>query len=109
MTFKTRFTEMFGVEHPIVQGGMQWVGRAELAAAVSNAGGLGCIGSAYMEPRQLREEIRIARQETDKPFGVDILFAQVETAKAFAGGGATVESYEREVRAHIDVTFEEKA
>ena len=59
------------------------------------------IGSAYMAPARLREEIRTAKAETDKPFGVDILFAKT------AGGGATVEAYERDVRAHIDVTFEE--
>ena len=99
---------ILGIRYPICQAGMYQVAYGRLAAAVSNAGGLGCIGSAYMDPAQLREEIRIAKQETDKPFGVDILFAQVEQAKAVAGATATVESYEREVRAHIDVTFAEK-
>ena len=99
---------LLGIRYPICQAGMYQVAYGRLAAAVSNAGGLGCIGSAYMDPAQLRHEIRLAKQETDKPFGVDILFAQVEHARAVAGGSATVESYEREVRAHIDVTFEEK-
>lgn len=99
---------LLGIRYPICQAGMYQVAYGRLAAAVSNAGGLGCIGSAYMDPAQLREEIRIAKNETDKPFGVDILFAQVESAKQVAGGSATVESYEREVRAHIDVTFEAK-
>ena len=82
---------------------MYQVAYGPLAAAVSNAGGLGVIGSAYMDPERLREEIRIAKAETDKPFGVDILFAKT------SGGGATIEAYEREVRAHLDVTFEEGA
>ena len=97
---------LLGIRYPICQAGMYQVAYGRLAAAVSNAGGLGCIGSAYMEPSRLREEIRIARQETDKPFGVDILFARIATA-AKTSGNATVEAYEREVRAHIDVTFEE--
>lgn len=69
----TRFTEMFGVEHPIVQGGMQWVGRAELASAVSNAGGLGILtGLTQPNPRALREEIERCRSMTAKPFGVNL-------------------------------------
>ncbi len=92
---------LLGIRYPICQAGMYQVAYGPLAAAVSNAGGLGVIGSAYMDPERLREEIRIAKGETDKPFGVDILFAKT------SGGGATIEAYEREVRAHIDVTFEE--
>lgn len=98
---------LLGIRYPICQAGMYQVAYGHLAAAVSNAGGLGCIGSAYMDPARLREEIRIAKNETDKPFGVDILFAQIDKARAVAGGEGTVESYEAEVRAHIDVTFEE--
>lgn len=94
-----------GIRYPICQAGMYQVAYGRLAAAVSNAGGLGVIGSAYMEPARLREEIRIAKAETDKPFGVDILFAKVQ-AKVEVGGG-TIDAYEREVRGHIDVTFEE--
>jgi NAD(P)H-dependent flavin oxidoreductase YrpB (nitropropane dioxygenase family) len=70
---KTRFTEMFGVEHPIVQGGMQWVGRAELVAAVANAGALGFITALTQPtPDDLRREIARCRELTDKPFGVNL-------------------------------------
>lgn len=70
---KTRITELLGIEHPIVQGGMQWVGRAELAAAVSNAGGLGILtGLTQPTPDDLRREIDRCRAMTDKPFGVNL-------------------------------------
>jgi nitronate monooxygenase len=73
MAIRTRFTEMFGVEHPIVQGGMQWVGRAELVAAVANAGALGFITALTQPtPDDLRKEIERARKLTDKPFGVNL-------------------------------------
>lgn len=70
---KTRFTEEFGIEHPIVQGGMMWVGRAELAAAVSNAGGLGIITALTQPtPDDLAREIERCKALTDKPFGVNL-------------------------------------
>jgi nitronate monooxygenase len=70
---KTRFTEMFGVKHPIVQGGMQWVGRAELSSAVSNAGGLGILTALTQPtPDDLAKEVRRCREMTDKPFGVNL-------------------------------------
>lgn len=70
---KTRITEMLGIRHPIVQGGMQWVGRAELAAAVSNAGGLGILTALTQpSPQALAEEIRRCREMTDQPFGVNL-------------------------------------
>jgi len=70
---KTRITEMFGIKYPIVQGGMQWVGRAELASAVSNAGGLGILTALTQpDPEALRKEIARCRTMTDKPFGVNI-------------------------------------
>ncbi len=73
MALKTRFTELVGVEHPVVQGGMQWVGRAELVAAVANAGGLGFITALTQPtPDKLREEIERCRALTDKPFGVNL-------------------------------------
>ena len=73
MALKTRFTEMFGIEHPIVQGGMQWVGRAELVAAVANGGGLGFITALTQPtPEKLTEEIARCRSLTDKPFGVNL-------------------------------------
>lgn len=70
---KTRFTEMFGIQHPIVQGGMQWVGRAELVSAVANAGALGFITALTQPtPEDLRKEIARCREMTDKPFGVNL-------------------------------------
>ena len=70
---KTRFTEMFGVEHPIAQGGMQWVGRAGLVAAVANAGALGFITALTQPtPEDLTQEIARCRELTDKPFGVNL-------------------------------------
>jgi NAD(P)H-dependent flavin oxidoreductase YrpB (nitropropane dioxygenase family) len=73
MALRTRFTEMFGIEHPVVQGGMQWVGRAELVAAVANAGGLGCITALTQPtPEALTAEIARCRELTDKPFGVNL-------------------------------------
>jgi NADH:quinone reductase (non-electrogenic) len=73
MALRTRFTETFGVEHPVVQGGMQWVGRAELVAAVANAGGLGFITALTQPtPEKLSEEIARCRSLTDKPFGVNL-------------------------------------
>ena len=64
--------ELFGIKYPIIQGGMVWVSGAKLAAAVSNAGGLGLIGAGSMKPDLLREHIKKAKTLTDKPFGVNI-------------------------------------
>ena len=70
---QTRFTQMFGVEHPIVQGGMQWVGRASLVSAVANAGALGFITALTQPtPEDLEKEIKRCRELTDKPFGVNL-------------------------------------
>jgi nitronate monooxygenase len=72
---KTRITELFGIQHPIIQGGMHYVGFAELAAAVSNAGGLGIItGLTQKTPELLAKEIARCREMTDKPFGVNLTF-----------------------------------
>ena len=73
MAIKTRITEMLGIEHPIVQGGMQWVGTAEMASAVSNAGGLGIItGVTQPSAAALRDEIERCKGMTSKPFGVNM-------------------------------------
>jgi NAD(P)H-dependent flavin oxidoreductase YrpB (nitropropane dioxygenase family) len=70
---RTRFTELFGVEHPIAQGGMQWVGTAELVAAVANAGALGFLTALTQPtPEALTKEIARTREMTDKPFGVNL-------------------------------------
>ena len=72
---KTRITELFGIEHPIIQGGMHYVGMAELASAVSNAGGLGIVTALTQpSPEALAAEIARCRSLTDKPFGVNLTF-----------------------------------
>ena len=82
---RTRFTDLVGIEHPIVQGGMMWVGRAELAAAVSNAGGLGILtGLTQPTPDDLRREIDRCRRMTDKPFGVNITILPTVTPPPYA-------------------------
>lgn len=70
---KTRVTELLQIEYPIIQGGMAWVAEHHLAAAVSEAGGFGLIGAASAPPEIVREEIRKAKELTDKPFGVNIM------------------------------------
>ena len=83
---KTRITELFGIEHPIIQGGMHYVGFAELAAAVSNAGGLGIItGLTQKTPQDLDAEIKKCKAMTDKPFGVNLTFLPVLTAPDYPG------------------------
>ena len=83
---KTRITEMFGVEHPIMQGGMHYVGFAELAAAVSNAGGVGIItGLTQRTPELLAKEIARCKEMTDKPFGVNLTFLPSVTPPDYPG------------------------
>jgi NAD(P)H-dependent flavin oxidoreductase YrpB (nitropropane dioxygenase family) len=83
---KTRITELFGIQHPIIQGGMHYVGFAELAAAVSNAGGLGIItGLTQKTPEDLDAEIKRCKALTDKPFGVNLTFLPVLTAPDYPG------------------------
>jgi nitronate monooxygenase len=83
---KTRITELFEIEHPIIQGGMHYVGFAELAAAVSNAGGLGIItGLTQKTPAELAKEIARCREMTDKPFGVNLTFLPIVTAPDYPG------------------------
>jgi enoyl-[acyl-carrier protein] reductase II len=73
VTLTTRLTTLLGIEHPIIQGGMAWTSTAELAAAVSNAGGLGVIGAGQMPTDLLRDEIRRAKSLTVRPFGVNLM------------------------------------
>lgn len=83
---KTRITELFGIEHPIVQGGMHFVGLAEMAAAVSNAGGLGIItGLTQRTPELLAAEIAKCKTMTDKPFGVNLTFLPSVTPPDYPG------------------------
>ncbi len=74
--FKTKITEMLGIEYPIIQGGMQWISRAELVSAVSNAGALGILSAfTFPTPEEFAAEIRKTRELTDKPFGVNLTLA----------------------------------
>src|SRR6185369_12559112 len=83
---KTLVTELFGIEHPIIQGGMHYVGFAEMAAAVSNAGGLGIItGLTQGTPENLTKEIARCREMTDKPFGVNLTFLPAVTPPDYPG------------------------
>ena len=83
---KTKITELFGIEHPIIQGGMHYVGLAGLAAAVSNAGGLGIItGLTLKTPADLASEIARCRELTDKPFGVNLTFLPTVTSPDYPG------------------------
>ena len=83
---KTRITELFGIQHPIIQGGMHYVGFAELASAVSNAGGLGIItGLTQRSPELLAKEIARCRELTDKPFGVNLTFLPAVTPPDYPG------------------------
>ena len=83
---RTRITDLFGIEHPIIQGGMHYVGFASLAAAVSNAGGLGIItGLTQKTPADLAKEIARCREMTDKPFGVNLTFLPTVSAPDYPG------------------------
>ena len=83
---KTRITELFGIEHPIIQGGMHFVGFAEMAAAVSNSGGLGIItGLTQRTPEGLAAEIARCREMTNKPFGVNLTFLPSVTPPDYPG------------------------
>ncbi|RLD90966.1 MAG: nitronate monooxygenase [Bacteroidetes bacterium] len=83
---KTRITEIFGIEHPIMQGGMHYVGFAELAAAVSNAGGIGTItGLTQKTPADLANEIARCKKLTDKPFAVNLTFLPIVNAPDYPG------------------------
>ncbi len=108
---RTRFTEMFGLQHPIVQGGMQWVGRAELVAAVANAGALGFITALTQPtPEDLAKEIKRCREMTDKPFGVNLTILPSITPPPYAeyrraiieGGVRIVETAGYKPQEHID-------
>jgi len=102
--FQTPICRRLDIQYPIFQAGMGYVAHAELAAAVSNAGGLGCIGSGSMGSRELREQIRRCRALTDRSFGADILFAEVKADPA----NSEVTRYTNNVQRCVDVTFEEK-
>ena len=90
---ETRITKLLNIEYPIIQGGMAWVAEHHLAAAVSEAGGLGIIGAANAPADWVRSEIRKTRERTDKPFGVNIMLLSpyaAEVAQAAAEEGVKV-------------------
>ncbi len=95
---KTRITDLFGIEHPVIQGGMQWVGYAELVSAVSNAGALGILTALTQpSPEDLAKEIDRTREMTDKPFGVNLTVLPTinpppyeEYAQAIVGSGVKI-------------------
>ena len=99
----TRVCELLGIQYPICQAGMGFVAPGRLAAAVSAAGGLGVIGAGTMTAAQLREEIHRLKDMTDKPFGVDILFAQIKAEKT-----DQVVRYTDEVNKQIEIVLEEE-
>lgn len=72
MVLRTAICDLFGIEHPIIQGGMAHIGTAELVSAVSNAGGLGIIGCGYYQADWVRQQIRLTKQKTQKPFGINV-------------------------------------
>jgi nitronate monooxygenase len=83
---KTRITEFFGVERPIVQGGLMWIARAELTSAVANAGGMGFMTAlTYPDPEDLRAEIKKCHRLTDKPFGINLTFLPTLTPPDYPG------------------------
>ena len=83
---KTRITDLLGIRYPIVEGGMQWIGRARLAAAVSNAGALGMVTARTLPtPDDLRREIDLTRELTDKPFGVNLTLAFASAGMSYDG------------------------
>ena len=90
---KTRVTELLGIEYPIFQGGMAWVAEYHLAAAVSEAGGLGIIGAANAPAQWVRDQIRKVKEITDKPFGVNVMLLSPyaeEVAQVIAEEGVRV-------------------
>ena len=78
---QTRVSKLLGTRYPVIQGGMAWVAEYHLAAAVSNAGGLGIIGAASAPPEVVREQIREAKKLTDKPFGVNVMLLNPNAAE----------------------------
>jgi len=102
--FNTPLCRRLNIDYPVFQAGMGFVAHAELAAAVSNAGGLGCLGSGSMTAKELKKQIRLCRELTERPFAVDILFAEVKSDPA----ERDAVRYTANVQQIIDVTLEER-
>lgn len=102
-SLRTPICDLLGIEYPVFQAGMGWVARADLAAAVSAAGGLGCIGAgSTTDADELRAEIHSVREQTDRPFAVDILFATIKSKEDAAV------RYTDIVTEMVDVVMEER-
>ena len=110
---KTRITELFGIKHPIIQGGMQWVGTGELVSAVANAGALGILTALTQPtPEALGKEIERTREMTDQPFGVNLTILPAitpppyeEYAQAIVGSGIKILSEENARKINPDYFF----
>jgi enoyl-[acyl-carrier protein] reductase II len=102
--FRTPLCQRLNIKHPVFQAGMGFVAHAELAAAVSNAGGLGCLGSSSMSAQELKDQIHLCRDMTDRPFAVDILFAEIKSDP----NERDAVRYTGNVQRLIDITFDEK-
>jgi len=98
----TPLCDLLGIRYPICQAGMGFVARSALAIAVSRAGGLGVLAAAHLTREELRAEIRRVRDETDQPFGVDILFASLRAT------GEEADRFSDAVKGWVDVTLEER-
>lgn len=94
--------QLLGIQYPVLQAGMGQVAYGALTAAVSDAGGLGVIGANYLSGEELRDEIGIVRERTDKPFGVDILFGRIESTDEGS------QRYSRKTEELIEITLEER-
>lgn len=101
-TLRTSLCDLLGIEYPIMQAGMGHLARGALAAAVSEAGGLGVVGSAHLSLDEFRNEIRLAKSLTDKPVGIDILFAKVSDTDREST------EYTREVESQVEIALEER-
>ena len=96
MSFDTRITRLLGIEYPILQGGMRWAARAELAVAVGNAGGMGFISAHTLAtPAELAAEIDKIRGATDRPFGVNLTLLAANSGSTMTGtrGRSSIERY----------------
>jgi enoyl-[acyl-carrier protein] reductase II len=100
---RTPICQLLGIQCPVLQAGMGLIARGPLAAAVSEAGGLGVIGAGHLTLDELREEIRHVKSRTDRPFGVDILFGQVAQSS-----DPSVAQYTDEIKRQIEIVLEER-
>jgi len=99
----TQLCDFLGMKYPIIQAGMGYLARSELVSAVSNAGGLGVIGATFLPPKEVRQMIREVKDRTDKPYAVNIAFAQVQKS-----GDTKVREYTDDVKEVLDVIFDER-